>query len=869
LLKDAAAASIWGARAGNGVIVITTKKLKGQDRVAIEYSTNLNFTEKPDLLYYPDMRSSDFIEAERFLFEKGHYDAAYNGTARTKNNTVFSPVVDLLFKEREGQLNSGEVEQAIASFNNIDHRYEMMDIFYRKPFRQQHFVGMGVHAQNFSSRFSIGYDASHGDQIGNKSNRLSLRSTNRLELSTKLSVEGGISYSGNTAGRYGNLMDHNYSPGGGKSRLYPYAQYRNEKGEPLPVPSGYNMEYVRGLQGSPLLDWMYYPVNEIGTVVSDDSQKYLQTQLKLDYKPVEGLALSALYNTENQTSDGESLYREHSFYIRNLVNRFTQIDGDKVTYVFPLGAMKSSSRSILNSYNVRGQATYTKQFFDGHDIHALLGGEVSNRRRDTRGFWVHGFDEYLLTSQVVDPVNTYPIYDGLSSNSTIPQAGANNHSYDIDRFVSMFFNAGYTYLNRYGASFSTRRDASNLFGVKTNDKWKPLWSAGVNWLLHNERFIRDMEWISSLKIRMTYGHSGSSGGVANTLPIILHLKPEYGALTQLPRASLTTLSNPNLRWEDVRMINAGIDFSLWDGKINGSLEAYNKKSTDLLANDLMDITTGYQSITRNVGELRGKGIDIRLSSGYGRGGLKGNTTVNFSANTTEVTKFYGTNFRGSVYAENTGSSIRPVLGKQLYPVFSFKFSGLDPETGDPRGILNGETSKDYTMILNDSIQYLNYHGTALPPYYGSVIQQLTWKGVTLSFLIAYKFGHFFQKETIRYNDLFQSWIGHRDYADRWQQAGDEQRTTVPSMIYPAIANRDRFYAASEPNILSGDIIRLQDVGLDYRLRTRYGQRNAQLNLFFKVNNVGILWRANSKALDPDYDGLPPGRRYVFGISVNL
>src|SRR5690606_24127977 len=119
------------------------------------------------------------------------------------------------------------------------------------------------------------------------------------------------------------------------------------------------------------------------------------------------------------------------------------------------------------------------------------------------------------------------------------------------------------------------------------------------------------------------------------------------------------------------------------------LEAYNKKSTDLLANDLMDITTGYQSITRNVGELRGKGIDIRLSSGYGRGGLKGNTTVNFSANTTEVTKFYGTNFRGSVYAENTGSSIRPVLGKQLYPVFSFKFSGLDPETGDPRGILNG------------------------------------------------------------------------------------------------------------------------------------------------------------------------------------
>src|SRR5690606_23856177 len=112
------------------------------------------------------------------------------------------------------------------------------------------------------------------------------------------------------------------------------------------------------------------------------------------------------------------------------------------------------------------------------------------------------------------------------------------------------------------------------------------------------------------------------------------------------------------------------------------------------------------------------------------------------------------------------------------------------------------------------VQNLRYYGTALPPYYGSLVQSLTWKNLTLSFLIAYKFGHYAQKPTIAYNNLFNTWGGgHADYSKRWQKPGDEQLTTVPSMTYPAVNNRDRFYAASEPNIIRGDLIRLQDVGL--------------------------------------------------------
>src|SRR5690606_33853019 len=126
-------------------------------------------------------------------------------------------------------------------------------------------------------------------------------------------------------------------------------------------------------------------------------------------------------------------------------------------------------------------------------------------------------------------------------------------------------------------------------------------------------------------------------------------------------------------------------------------------------------------------------------------------------------------------------------------------------------------------------------GTALPPYYGSFMQEFTWKNVRLSFLLSYKFGHYFQKSTISYSSLFSSWSGHSDYERRWQKPGDEQHTDVPSMVYPLASNRDRFYASSSANILDGALLRLQDIGLDYRTETKLFSRQVRAVVFFKAN----------------------------------
>src|SRR5690606_26582035 len=149
----------------------------------------------------------------------------------------------------------------------------------------------------------------------------------------------------------------------------------------------------------------------------------------------------------------------------------------------------------------------------------------------------------------------------------------------------------------------------------------------------------------------------------------------------------------------------------------------------------------------------------------------------------------------------------------------------------------GEESKDYANMVNDSLQYLNYHGRGLPVRHGAIRQSVSWKSFRLSANVVFKAGHFFRRSTIMYNNLFRSWNTHADFENRWQQSGDELYTSVPAMIYPANTNRDNFYAFSEANVERGDLIRLNDIQLSYSTPPLHNLANASIDLYFNVNNV--------------------------------
>jgi len=860
VLKDGAAASIWGTRAGNGVIVIKTKRSDAKDRPIVNFSTSLMLGDKPDLFYYKTMNSKDFIGVERVLFEKGYYDAQYSGSSNKL--FVFSPIVDMLFANKAGKISLDELNKRIETLETKDYRNDLMKYVYQTSVNQQYFIDVASNASVSKNRFSVGYDRGRGDVRTSSSERLTLRATNNWQISKKLNVENVISFINSKSGNSASIPTYPNSPGGGKSALYPYAEFVDVEGNNLAIPKNYNTFFVDTAGRGKLLDWSYKPLEDIDKSTVKNNNRHLALNVKIGYDIFQYLKGELIYGYENQTAHSETLMGEESYYSRDLINRFTQIVSGVPKYILPVGGILMLNENRTQSHRARGQLNFNKIFGTTHSVNALIGGEWSNMNTDMASSGSYGYNPNVLTRKSVDYVNSYPIFGNLAGYGYITPL--DSYAGALSRTVSMYFNGMYTYRDKYGLSLSARKDASNSFGSTTNNKWNPLWSSGLSWQIAREKFLKKIVWLDQLRLRTTWGFSGIQPGNAVNQTIIRFAN--NAAYSNLPYANIVTPPNPSLKWETVRMVNLGLDISLWKGKLAANLEYYRKKSFDLLSSDPVDPTTGYTTLTKNVGVVLTKGLDLTISSkgDFGKGYWQ--STINFSYSNNKVTDFKGNIGATAIYMEG-GQSISPILGKSLYPVFSYKWSGLDPLTGDPQGIKNGGISKDYKTLIADSLQYLNYHGSALPPIYGSWGNTMGYGNFYLNVSLLFKAGHYFKKKTIVYNSLFGSWDGHADFEKRWQNPGDEQHTDVPSMVYPFDTNRDAFYRNSSVNILKGDLIRLQNIKFGYHIKMKNSRIKAQVHA--AVNNVGLIWKKNIENLDPDYLNLPVARIWSIGGNVNF
>jgi hypothetical protein len=183
---------------------------------------------------------------------------------------------------------------------------------------------------------------------------------------------------------------------------------------------------------------------------------------------------------------------------------------------------------------------------------------------------------------------------------------------------------------------------------------------------------------------------------------------------------------------------------------------------------------------------------------------------------------------------------------------------------------------DYAAIAaNATINDLVYNGPALPPYFGSVMNSFSFRHVTLSANITYKFGYYFHRNSIDYSTLINNWLGHQDFAKRWQKPGDEAATVVPSLTLDSDPNRDRAFIGSSALVEKGDNIRLQDIQVSYTINRFKNQRFPvkDLTIYGYANNLGILWRANKAGLDPDYlygnSAIKPIKYFSLGFRTNF
>jgi TonB-linked SusC/RagA family outer membrane protein len=862
ILKDAAAASIWGTRAGNGVIVITTKKAKFNQPVTITFNANLSIGEKPDLSYLHQMSSGDYINVEEQLFKNGFYDSKITDPT----HPPLTPVVELLNAARNGTISAADANYQINSFRGLDVRNDFDKYFYQQSKNQQYAFSVNGGSDNQSWLFSTGYDKDVSNLAADYS-RINLHFQDNFKPLKNLLLSVGAYYTQttNVSGKpgYGDVFTSAFG-------MYPYAQFADAKGNALPVAKDYSLSYL-GTLPSGFLDWKYYPLTDYQNTITKATGLDLVANFAATYKLFSFLSFNAQYQYERQSVNTNMNDGVDSYYARNLINSFTQNDGlGDVTNIVPVGGILTLADQQIETQNFRGQFNVDKSW-GKNEFNAIAGGEIRqvNTFGNTNSFY--GYNPNTLTFGNVDLTNVYPDYVSGNYNFIPDTKSLSNLS---NHFVSVFLNAAYTYNDKYTLSLSGRRDASNLFGVNTNNKWNPLGSVGLAWNVSNEKFYKS-DVLSLLRLRATYGLSGNVDLSQTAVSTIEYLN--NSPYTQTPQAIFNTYANPDLKWETVAMLNLAVDFAVFNKRISGTVEYYHKKATDLFGLTPVDYTSGIPfDIVKNVASMEGNGLDINLRSLNTNGKFKWQTTLNVSFYNDKVTAYYlGDDIPGYSYI-NQNSFVSGVVGKPVYAVFSFKSAGLDPANGNPRGYLNGQISENYdALYYNSSLGDLKYNGSALPTSFGSFLNSFSYHNFSLDINLSYKLGYYFRKFSIDYSGLFNNGIGNADYAQRWQKPGDEQHTYVPSMVYPDNASRDAFYLGSDPLVENGDHVRLQYITLSYDLlKTNFSWLPVKsVKLYSNISNIGIIWAANKDHIDPDYyytpNTLKPPLTIAFGIKSSF
>jgi len=850
VLKDAAAASIWGARAGNGVIVITTRQGKLNQVPMLSFNNNIQVTEKPDLFSVTTMSSSDFIDFEKFLFSKG----AYNGDLSSTTYPALSPVVELLSKERLGTITSIEANKSIEDLRALDVRNDFDKYIYRSAVNQQYFASLTGGSNIFKYAFSGGYDKSLLTLQGDNSRRLTSRLDVTVNPIKKMEIVTGFSYANSSSknNSIGELGSGGYNYRVSKA-MYPYATFGTYDA-PAKFAKDYRLGYTDTAGAGKLLDWNYRVLDELKNSDNSIRQKDLLLNFKILYELAKGISIDFSYQFEELSAKQRSYASPERYQARNYINLFTQISGNNVKNIVPAGGIMDFINSGVLSNSGRLNLAFNK-VFNKHQIVAIGGAEVRKQQRTGDSQRLYGFNDQTYSFSRIDNLNSYPQYGKRGSRSIDGGIGL---TLTRNNFISYYTNIAYTYDNRYTFSTSVRKDAANLFGVNTNNKWKPFWTVGGAWKVSNEKWYQS-HLLSDLNLRATYGYQGN---VNNTIPpyTVLARGTANNSFLNLPYASVSNAGNPDLSWETIRQINIGGDFSAFNRKINGSVDFYHKKSDNLILAALADITTGVGSVPKNSAGILGRGFDIDLSSKIIDREFKWFNGLGFSHVMNRVTKKATSEDDATVggYATINGATISTIIGKSPYSVYSFPFAGLDAANGDPLGY-NGKTvSKDYLEIFQQKIDTGNiiYHGSAIPAYFGFLSNTFRYRRFSIYVNLTYRFGYYFKKNTISYSNLISFGTTHADYAKRWQQPGDEKSTTVPSLTYPLTnSRRDDFYANSEVNVFKGDHVRLQNIRFSYtidpeRLKKIFVKH---IELYGMIQDLGILWRANKANLDPDYD----------------
>ena len=843
VLKDAAATALYGTRAANGVIVVTTKSGR-EGKPTVNYSGQLTLRKRP---YYSDgkinlMNSAERVQFSQFLAEE-HY--AYP-----------SNMSKVGYEEALRQLYAGEITR--QEFNSAVEKMktentDWFSLLCRNSLSQDHSVSVSGGSDKVRYYTSLGVTRQNDVVRGAANNRYTAMAKINYDISSKLKAELNIN---------GNISSRDYAAS--DVNVIDYA-YNTNRIIPARNADGTYFTYLKYNTSNDLYgNYPYSILKEMDNSSTEQSSNSVITTLNLRYKPIEDLFFNAIFSANVSNSTIDEWHGENSFYVYCL--RGTVDETPKSNSYCPYGGELSRQHTAQKGWTARLQGNYNKYLGSGrkHNINVALGLEASSNKTEGDRYKQRCYFKDRGMSFATNVPLTYTNYwSWMQGNVPVITSAKTN-------MVSAYTTLTYGYKNLFSVNMNGRYDGSNKFGSRSNEKLLPIWSVSGNANLADILKIK-ADWLDLLTLKASYGQQGNM--LDDQASELIIRKGSFDGFYNEFTSTVSNFANPDLKWEKTHSTNVGLETAILHNRIQLGLEYYHKRTTDAFMNKTISEVNGFTSYVVNSGDITNQGFNITLTATPVK-------TKDFywilSGNMSKIYNKVTTRPGAESYELNdflTGKAI--VEGMPVGTFYSYRFMGLSPVDGGPLIDIWDErqaelkTADKYTFYTS----VLTPTGSREPSITGSFNTTFTYKqwrlGATFLYSAGAKTRLFRMFDGFSSGRVFRSEVNaNRDLLDRWMKPGDEERTNIPAIICGGSPHLDAYtkpwtentnyygpklhsnawtmYDYSDVRVVSANYLKFSNLNLTYEFSKKQLERMRMQRLAITLSAYNIYTFCNKE-----------------------
>ena len=866
VLKDAAATAIYGARAANGVIVITTKKGK-VGKPVINFSSKFTYMPTLSTNRLNMLNSQEKVDLELELLRSNF---AYGDNKGGVSKIISGYGLTDAYKKGGWGALTPEAQTDISRLRNTE--TDWGDILFRDAFNQEYSLSLSGGNERVTYYTSIGYYQENGKVKGVGLDRLNIVAKTSYKVNRMLKF--GVSLFVNRRNNKTYLTDT-------YGLVNPV--YYSRKANPYYQPFDANGNYVYDfdVQNNSDTDLGFNIFEERKNTSNEETINALSSIFDAELRFNDKLKFTTQLGLQLDKASKEQIADKESFSMRIIRKNSKYWDSASQSnkYFIPDGGVHKAYENTNSQITWKAMGEYRDSFNDMHELEVMVGTELRKTWYETLFSAGYGFDRQTLTTKPV----VFPDEDRAR------QFPLHQKTYKENAYVSFFSTASYSLMNRYTFGGSIRFDGSDLFGVDKKYRYLPLYSVSGLWRLSNEPFMQGTrKWMDNLAFRVSYGIQGNID--KNTSPFLLG---KYIVDNILPGGSehmidINSAPNKKLRWEKTQSVNVGLDFSVLNQAINLSVDYYYRKGTDLIGKQMLPLETGFVSTNINWASMVNKGVEVSLSTrNVATKNFSWYTNLNFAYNNNKV-------LREAIPEAQT------IPGREGYPVdaiFAIKTAGLDEEgyplfydkegkkvtlkelyrLQDPFG-LGFTVNSDVTPAEERS--FYSYIGSQDTPYTGGLINTFSYKNWELTANLSFNLGGYV-RTTPSYNfiNFDRGQNVNSDILDRWTPENTDGR--LPALItsekradeYYWYDQKSEIYKNLDIWVKKLNYFRLQNLRLGYRLPEKMtkslGMGSASVAI--EGRNLLVFGSSYKNFLDPEsmYNPYAPPIPKSITFSLNL